>query len=70
MVGEHLPIKYNSELIKDRFYYNFIINTLKHLPTNKKINIVLEVGIKESEYNFHQEMLSSRDVLKSFLEES
>jgi len=66
LLGEHLPIKYKSEHVRDRFDYNFIFNILKQLSA-KQINIVLEIGVKKDMYDFHTEMLSSCKHLKQML---
>jgi hypothetical protein len=65
--GEHLPIKYNSSnlepKVQDKFDYKFIFNTLKILA-DKKINIVLEIAINNSIYNFHDKMIISKKILE------
>ena len=65
--GEHLPLTYDNENVKDRLDYNFIAKQFKRLPQDKQIYIIFELGIRKEKYNFQEEMFKSKLFLGGLL---
>ena len=64
LVGEHLPVGFSRENVSDKLDYSFIARLLHSLPTEKQIDVVLEVWMKD-ERDFRTISVES----KIFLEE-
>ena len=62
-------IEKSGKEIKDRLDYQFVIEQFKKLPTEKQINIVLELGIRQ-DYDFIEEMRKSKLFLENKIEKS
>lgn len=66
LLGEHLPLNFNKDPIKDRIDYSHLSNLFKALPKNKKIHIILEVWDRNKD-NLINEMLKSKSFLTNYL---
>src|SRR3989338_978704 len=67
LVGEHLPLGYNEEKIKDRMDYFQLSNILRMLPQKKETAIVLEVGKRDSVYDYFSKVSDSVTFLRKYL---
>lgn len=69
MVGEHLPIGFSDSTVSDRLNYNHITELLHHLPEEKKIDLVLEVWMKD-ERDFRTISVQSKEYIEKKLLEN
>jgi endonuclease IV len=67
LVGEHLPLGYNQNEVKDQLDYTFLIEQINKLPKDKQIHIVLELGVRNKDYDFQDSLINSKEFLESLI---